>query len=178
MKNAMTKLTILAAALFAISANASQTCTTDGADPLECRSADGQFQVEISATRDYTGLNVATNSFCRYGYMKLNGVEINGSQTQSRPAKNGLDLATGVTAENGINVTNPLTKQKELAQTAIEFDLSDAGRALLNTAYPQNIMIYGSVIVYPGNVKTTGKLFLSTVSNSNSADKTIDLICQ
>jgi hypothetical protein len=125
---------ILCAGLLSLNAQAASFCNAGGADTPICTSLDGKTAIFIHPRYYYT-TGVSINGFCNSGYIKINGIELNGPMDgQGLPDNQAaLEGTEAVTSDNGLTVQSP-RNQKELinVNTTISFQLSDKGIAKLN----------------------------------------------
>jgi hypothetical protein len=126
------------AGLLGLAAHASQLCNDSGNAPMSCESSDGQFAIEISGNADATGLGVSSTSFCANGYLKINGVEINGAKG-TRPLDPAITVVDAVTSQLGVRVSNPATHKLLMPQTAIGFVL----KAGISTIKSGHVFVFG-----------------------------------
>ena len=136
-------LITLAVFVGTLSANsfAATMCNAGGADPLDCKSADGKFEILVHP-RFYWG-DVSQNGFCDTGYIKIRGVELNGSVESGEPAAAGLEVTQSTTSSSGLNVTINQSKKVVTVSTVIDFQFGDVAARLLNDTH----LNWGQVLV-------------------------------
>jgi hypothetical protein len=161
-------LFLITTSLFATAAHAADLCNAGGADPLVCKSNDGKTEILIHP-RGYDPSGIATNGFCDSGYIKLNGIELNGNFQETLPAA--LELTTAIHANFGVNVLVPGSKStKVLVSDSIAFQFSDAGVA--KAAGFVNADEYVNFLL-PMNQKTATLYF----SLNGLVEKKLTLVC-
>lgn len=140
----MIKICLAFGLLFSTSAFAAQPCNAGGADPLDCKTKDGKYEILLSQNRNITGLGISATAFCNAGYLKIDGVEVNGKFGAEVPddAAVGIDYVDSVTSELGVRVANPARKQVIVPKTVIGFVLSAQGSAMLKDIDSGNVFVF------------------------------------
>jgi hypothetical protein len=118
----------LIAVSFSLNAYAARLCGAGGADPLDCKSGDGKYEIWISEDKNLTGLGISTGAFCDHGYVKVEGIELNGPEEKDDSTKidYGTDFVEAVTSELGIKVNNEGMHKVMIPKTVVGFTLTDA----------------------------------------------------
>jgi hypothetical protein len=162
----------LLVASVSITTQAATLCNPGGADPLTCKSKDGKFAIAIH-DRAITHLGFSTNGFCDDGYIKINGIELNGTID---------DNSTSVALENTLEISNPMglytttgDGTKILAATAIESDFSDYGSQLMANFKPGNKSVDFFNLIVSADNKTAGMYFFN--NGFYIKDSGVPLVC-
>lgn len=126
---------------FSIHAFAAGPCNASGAEPLDCKSGDGKYEILINANRNITGLGISTTGFCDKGYMKLDGKEINGALGDDSVTL-GLSYVEAVTSDLGVRVNNKAMKRVMLPNTVVGFELNDAGKSMVSGIDSGSVFVF------------------------------------
>jgi hypothetical protein len=142
-------------ALFTLTTHAASFCNADGADPLDCKSADGKTEFYVHP-RFLDVLGVSADGFCDGGYLKIDGVEVNGVPDGIAPDRPALQYTSATTSLEGLTVQSPWNDGKNVqVTTAVSTSLTDVGVAKLNN--PKFSYIY--MLVFKGSQK--GMVYLA-----------------
>jgi hypothetical protein len=165
----MKALIVTLLAMFTLTTHAASYCNADGADPLDCKSADGKTEFYVHP-RFMDALGVSADGFCDAGYLKLNGVEVNGAPDGIGPAQPALQYTSATTSLQGLTVQSPWNDGKNVqVMTSISTSLTDVGIAKLNN--PKFSYIY--MLVFKG-----GKNGMVYLADNGYVKSTIAVTCQ
>jgi len=173
----------LIAILVSLNVYAARPCGAGGADPTVCKSHDGKYEIWLSQNRNVTGLGISTGAFCDYGYLKLDGQEINGA-IESKPddnAKYGLESVESVTSELGVEVNNDVLHKVMMPKTAIGFVLNADGMNMLANSQVDKSVYLGHVLAFSNN---TALMYLYSDASAKgktarlSQKQAINLTCE